>query len=151
MPTKEEIFEKFRNELNERYNRGEISATQGRQALLRKEQELGLNIEKMSGSEHRKMLGELGVSKHRRTSVKTYVRAHATRMVENGILNITGANTLKILGLLAPDGYTMTQKMHNMVVPRMTAPKYNEMEIQDFAGRFADEIRQIMEGSFWKQ
>jgi len=85
------------------------------------------------------------------TQVKTYVRAHATRMVENGILNITGANTLKILGLLAPDGYTMTQKMHNMVVPRMTAPKYNEMEIQDFAVRFADEIRQIMEGSFWKQ
>jgi len=85
------------------------------------------------------------------TRVKTYVRAHATRMVENGILSITGANTLKMLGLLAPDGYTMTQKMHNMVVPRMTAPKYNEMEIQDFSGRFADEIRQVMEGGFWKQ
>jgi len=84
------------------------------------------------------------------TRVKTYVRAHATRMVENGILNITGANTLKILGLLDADGYTMTAKMHNLVVPRMQAPKYDEMEIQSLAGRFADEINQTMQGSFWK-
>jgi len=85
------------------------------------------------------------------TQVRTYVRVQAHRMVERGILSITGANKLKILGLLSPDRYVFTQKMHDMVVPRMSAPKYNEMEIQSFAGRFASEIDKVMEGSFWKQ